>query len=168
MSPQTTGPFAEFFKAEVGGVFGYLLVRCGSRPVAEDLTAETFIAAARAVEKGPLEEVTPGWLRTVARRRLVDHWRAEARERRRVDLGTLVRGSGEAPAGDPDDLVDQALHSLNTRQRAALTLRYFDDYAVSEVAAALDISYKATESLLMRARRAFEVSYVELAGQSND
>jgi len=29
-------------------VYGYLLARCGQRAVAEDLTAETFLAAVRA------------------------------------------------------------------------------------------------------------------------
>ena len=34
-------------------VYGYLLARCGQRAVAEDLTAETFLAAVDAVRAGP-------------------------------------------------------------------------------------------------------------------
>ena len=33
-------------------VYGYLLARCGQRAVAEDLTAETFLAAVDAVRAG--------------------------------------------------------------------------------------------------------------------
>lgn len=42
-------------------VFGYVLSRCGERSLAEDLTAETFLAAAHAVradESAPVS--TPG------------------------------------------------------------------------------------------------------------
>jgi RNA polymerase sigma-70 factor (ECF subfamily) len=38
-------------------VYGYLLARCGSATVAEDLTAETFlaaVAATRRLDAGPL------------------------------------------------------------------------------------------------------------------
>src|SRR2546429_5404198 len=34
-------------------VYGYLLARCGQRAVAEDLTAETFLAAVDAGRAGP-------------------------------------------------------------------------------------------------------------------
>ena len=33
-------------------VYGYLLPRCGGRRMAEDLTAETFLAAVSAVQRG--------------------------------------------------------------------------------------------------------------------
>jgi hypothetical protein len=40
-------------------VYGYLLARCGSRALAEDLTAETFLAAAGA--PGPRARHGHGW-----------------------------------------------------------------------------------------------------------
>ena len=54
---------------------------------------------------------------------------------------------------DGDPRMIAALDSLSVRQRAVLMLRYVDDYSVSEVAEAMDLSYQATESLLARARR---------------
>ncbi|MFD0665225.1 RNA polymerase sigma factor [Thermocatellispora tengchongensis] len=33
-------------------VYGYLLARCGQRALAEDLTAETFLAAVEAARRG--------------------------------------------------------------------------------------------------------------------
>ncbi len=63
-------------------VFGYLVQRGGGVAVAEDLTAETFLAAVAAVRDGTVEELTPAWLMSVARNKLVDHWRRAERERR--------------------------------------------------------------------------------------
>ncbi|MEM8745746.1 MAG: sigma factor-like helix-turn-helix DNA-binding protein, partial [Actinomycetota bacterium] len=48
-----------------------------------------------------------------------------------------------------------ALASLPERQRAAVVLRYVEEYSVSEVAEALDVGYEAAESLLARGRRGF-------------
>jgi RNA polymerase sigma-70 factor (ECF subfamily) len=41
-------------------VYGYLLPRCGSAVVAEDVTAETFMAAVDALEKGTGLDVRAG------------------------------------------------------------------------------------------------------------
>lgn len=155
------------FAAEADRVFGFLLARCGSRAIAEDLTAETFIAAQCRFAEGRGHEIGRGWLFTVARRRLVDHWRAEsARSRRLGRLATEAQLANRrlgVPHGT-DDLetgVEAALGSLSDRHRAVLVLRYLEDFSVSEVADALDLGYKATESLLTRARVAFSRAYEE-------
>ena len=56
-------------------VYGYLVARCGSPAVAEDLSSEVFLAAVAAIEAGTLREPTVAWLIGVARHKLVDHWR---------------------------------------------------------------------------------------------
>ena len=43
------GPFLDLYDRALPQVYGYLLSRCGQRAVAEDLTAETFLAAVDAV-----------------------------------------------------------------------------------------------------------------------
>ena len=63
------------FDGNVEMVFGFLVARCGDRAVAEDLTGETFLAASRQFESGLGSQVNRSWLLTVARRRLIDHWR---------------------------------------------------------------------------------------------
>jgi RNA polymerase sigma-70 factor (ECF subfamily) len=137
-------------------VFGFVLARCGSRPVAEDVTSEVFIAAARAAAGSDPTQVTRSWLLTTARRRLIDQWR-----RQRTQHNVAVRLMNEPnldAGGTPEnrDRVQGALASLPDGQRLALTLRYLDDHSVAEVADELGISYPATESLLARARRSFQ------------
>ena len=75
---------AAIYRRALPQVYGYLLPRCGSTVLAEDLTAETFMAAVAAVKRGRVgaAEVTVAWLVTVARHKLADHWRRTAREQR--------------------------------------------------------------------------------------
>ena len=147
------------FESHVSPVFGFLLSRCGSRAVAEDLTAETFLAASNHFANGKGSEVSVAWLHTVARRRLVDHWRkVGAQNRRFKKLASELRVVELVP-DLPDEEIDRALESLPDRRRAALVLRYMDDFSTSEVARSLGVSYKAAESLLSRARRSFAEAY---------
>jgi RNA polymerase sigma-70 factor (ECF subfamily) len=152
----------DLYDAALPHVYGYLLSRCGRAALAEELTAETFVAAVGAVgrEDAPL---TVPWVMGIARHKLVDHWRRQARDDR-----NLRAVAGDAPA--PEDPWDVQLDSVRARatlerlgphHRAALTLRYLDDLPVPRVAALLDRSVHATEALLARARIAFRRAYGE-------
>ncbi|MCU1392389.1 MAG: putative polymerase sigma factor [Ilumatobacteraceae bacterium] len=137
-------------------VYGYVVRRCGTRAVAEDLTAEVFMAAASALLQGRVDEIGVGWLIGTARHKLVDHWRRVERQR---TVLALVADDDVAP--DPNDQPIAAAHAhdvlerLSADHRAALTLRYLDGLPVDDVAAVLDRSVHATESLLQRAKAAF-------------
>jgi RNA polymerase sigma-70 factor (ECF subfamily) len=141
-------------------VYGYLLARCGRRVLAEDLTSETFLAAAAACRRHPPPAMSTGWLVGIARHKLVDHWRAAEREERGL------RSVGETdPGDDPWDarldalLAHEVLDAQTGTHRAVLTLRYLDGLPVPEVARTLGRTVHATESLLARARTAYRHSY---------
>jgi RNA polymerase sigma-70 factor (ECF subfamily) len=155
-------PVAAIYRRALPQVYGYLLPRCGSVALAEDLAAETFMAAVAAVRQGSVGEVSVAWLIGVARHKLVDHWRWAAREQRARD----------AAAADECRAVDDpweawldaaaahaALSRLPAQQRAALTLRYLDGLHVAEVAGFLGRSVPATETLLVRSRSALRRVY---------
>ena len=100
---------------------------------------------------------------TVARNKLVDHWRRQAREER----GLRTVAADQASFHDPwdaelDTLRAQAvLDRLSAHHRMVLTLRYLDDLPVPEVAVLIDRTLHATEALLVRARSAFRRAYTE-------
>ena len=151
---------SRLYSQHVDRVYGFLLARCGSPTVAEELTATTFEHAARSYDRVSDQELGVGWLLTVARRRLIEHWRTQERDHKRLDKlrsKAIVASIGE-PAFE-DDCVSLALESLSSRQRAALSMRYLDDYSVAEVAEALEATYTSAESLLARARRSFAAAY---------
>lgn len=148
-SGERAADLSALFRAHAAEVYGLVLGRCGDRVVAEEVLAQTFEAAARQLARGG--EVSAGWLVTVARRRLVDHWR---QRRRGGELASrlAMRTSDAEPPPHADPELWAALSSLSPRQRAVLVLRYVDDWSVAEVAEGLGISLRAAESLLVRAR----------------
>jgi RNA polymerase sigma-70 factor (ECF subfamily) len=156
--PGSSG-FAEVYERTVTDVYSYLASRSGDRHTAEELTQEVFVAGARRVAAG--EVVDLAWLKAVARHKLVDHWRARAREDRTL---ALVEASEWArPVEEPLEIdpgvAAAVLASLNPTYRAALILRHVDGLSVSAVAAHLERTVEATEQVLSRARTAFRVKY---------
>ena len=147
-------------------VYGYVLARVHQQTLAEDLTAETFLAAVEALDRRPDQQVSAGWLITVARNKLVDHWRREAREERGRRLTAVDDAAPDATDRAVEEKFERArartvLDELGAHHRAALTLRYVDGLAVPQVAEHLGRSLHATEALLVRARNAFRARYDE-------
>jgi len=148
-------------------VYGYLCTRTSSPVVAEDLTGETFLAAVQAIKKGSVPDLTVAWLIGVARHKLVDHWRRQARE----ESGLRLLQEDEIEEDDVDLRFDRAqaravLAELGPHHRSALTFRYLDGLSVPEVADLLGRTVHATEALLVRARNAFRTAYTE--GRTDD
>jgi RNA polymerase sigma-70 factor, ECF subfamily len=160
----------EIYDHAVGEVFTYLRARCGGRALAEDLTADTFLAAVGQIRRGVVEEVTVAWLIGIARHKLLDEWRRAARRQRPEQFDD---GSGHDRVPDDVDewdaildrhVVGDVMAELGPHHRSALALRYFDGLAVPDVAAHLGRTVEATETLLVRARRRFRAVYEQQQG----
>lgn len=133
--------------------------RCGSADLAEEILSETFEAVCRKVANGDQGVVTPGWLFTVAQRRLIDDWRRRSsfdkhrhllRPTPDIDVETLVSNR---------DAIERALGRMPERQGSALKLKYLHQDSTASVAGQMNLSYSATESLLARARRSFKANF---------
>ena len=161
--PAQGSDLLEIYDRALPQVYGYLLPRCGNEAVAEDLTAETFLAAVAAVSKHSVDRLTVAWLIGVSRHKLVDHWRRKAREDRNVQVAADELVTEDDPWDEQLDAsrAHSALAELRGHHRAALTLRYLDGLPVPEVAEHLGRTVHATEALLVRARSAFRRVYGE-------
>jgi RNA polymerase sigma-70 factor, ECF subfamily len=166
--PDAGPALLELYDGALPQVYGYLLARCGRRALAEDLTAETFLAAVAACRRTPPPRPSTGWLVGIARHKLVDHWRAAEREERGLRAVADSHPRPDHRPGATDDPWDERLDALLAREvlaalsiphRAALTLRYLDGLPVPEVARTLGRTVAATEALLTRARTAFRRRY---------
>ena len=169
---------AVFYERYAGLLYAFIYHRLGrSRPDAEDVWQETLLAALHALPtyRGECRLFT--WLCGIARHKIADHFRRQGRtmtdvfsDLSEVQLSALISG---APL--PEEVVMrqatrvrviEALALLNEDCRAALIARYADERSVREVARMLGRTYKATESLLSRARVAFREALVTLESKT--
>jgi RNA polymerase sigma-70 factor (ECF subfamily) len=151
---------AQLYERHSSRIFGFCLSRLGSREDAEDALQLTFLNAQRGLGRGVVPDHELAWLFKIAQN--VCHNRHQSAKRRgRVeaphDLDSLQdviaspeRGGSGVSLGE----LTQALGTIPARQRKALLLREFQGYSYEEIAAELDISVAAVETLLFRARRA--------------
>lgn len=153
--------FLAFYDDALPRVYAYLSARCEGRALTEDLTAETFLAAVDAFRRADPAPMSTAWIIGVARHKLIDHWRRQARDDRRLQLLTQLAPEPTEPWDVRLDALEvrRTLDQLGPHHRAALTLRYLDDLPVPEVARLLDRTVTATEALLVRARAAFRRAY---------
>jgi RNA polymerase sigma-70 factor (ECF subfamily) len=94
-APERPGvTLVELYDQALPQVYGYLMARCGDRAVAEDLTSETFLAMVGNRQDQPL---TVGWLVGIARHKLADHWRRQARQERLLQAVEGLSGDSLDP-----------------------------------------------------------------------
>lgn len=146
-------------------VYSFVYHRCGANSaVAEDITQEAFLAAVREVNKGTVVQEPRAWLFGLARHKLYDHFRRQAREERKLALVWESQPEDGWDDNGPDPARTlAALAAVPDTQRNALTLRYLDGLSVPEIADVLDRSVHATESLLARGRSTFKRAYREVS-----
>ena len=161
MQPDPAFALLRLYDEALPHVYGYLLARCGDRGLAEELTAESFLAAVHAIRTPRAPDLSVAWLIGVARHKLADHWRRAEREQRGLRLLDGEPGRVDDPWEAAIDRIRarEVLDRLGPHHRAALTLRYLDGLPVPEVARHLDRTVHATEALLVRARAAFRRMY---------
>ena len=138
-------------------VFGYCLYQLGSREEAEDATQTTFLWAFRGLRRGVVPRAEDAWLFTIAKNACRSRHRARGRKRQREVLSDpqLLADVSSAPSRQHDELIglEDALARMPELQRRAILLREWRGFSYREIAAELDISGAAVETLIFRARR---------------
>jgi RNA polymerase sigma-70 factor, ECF subfamily len=146
-------------------VLAYCRRRLGSTEEAEDALQTTFLYACRGLKRGVVPATEIAWLLKIAHNVCLSHWDSD-RRRRRLELvrdPELIETSTPAAAGARDDLhaLETALAGLTDLQRRAIVLREWRGLSYAEIAAELELSQSAVETLIFRARRALASSLEE-------
>jgi RNA polymerase sigma-70 factor, ECF subfamily len=159
------GGFVDVYERTVTDVYSYLASRVGDWGLAEDLTQDVFVVGAHRCAAGDVVDLA--WLIGVARHKLVDHWRAQAREDRNLALAHSSEQTRrvDEPVSIHPGLAAVVLAGLNPTYRLALVLRHVDGLDVAAVADHLGRSVEATEQVLSRARAAFRDKYQGATGE---
>lgn len=160
--------FSVVFTRHFAGVHRYLSRRVGDA-LADDLAAETFVAAFRSRHRYNQAEPDPRpWLFGIAANLMRRHWRAERRQLRayaRTGVDPLgdeladVDGRVDAAAAGP--LLAGALASLPRADREVLLLFAWAELSYEQISVALSIPLGTVRSRLSRARTRMRAALAE-------
>ena len=123
---------------------------------AEDITQTAFLDAFRALRRGDEPERPQAWLLTIAQNAARRRYRTRAGHPPEVELDAEFLAAPDRDGPSADD-IRVALERLRPAQREALVLREIGGRSYVEIAAAMDMSVPAVETLLFRARRALRI-----------
>lgn len=133
----------------------------GSEAQADDVAQEAFVRVWRHAPTWQ-DSAARGarfttWLYKIVSNLVID----EKRKRVNVNIDDIAEPTDDSAPNGERVLIDRqrvvevrkALSQLPDRQRDAFVLCFYEEYSNRDAAAALDVSVKALESLLVRARR---------------
>jgi RNA polymerase sigma-70 factor (ECF subfamily) len=152
--------FGELYDRYLDVVFRYVLFRVGDRPLAEDVTSETFLRAFRRITSISYQGRDVGaWFITIARNLVLDHVKSS---RFRLEVATPEPDEGPLSEPGPESQVLTRLthtellacvQQLGADQRECVVLRFLQGFSVSETAAAMGRNEGAIKALQHRAVR---------------
>jgi RNA polymerase sigma-70 factor (ECF subfamily) len=165
--------FERFCDAYVAGLYRFAARRLrGDQELTRDIVQSTVCKVIQNLEGYRGEAPLFTWLCACCRNEIAAHFRRRDRRPREVAMDDGVEAAGSPGPPGPEqealrlesaELVHAALDRLPESYGRALEWRYLEDLDVPEIARRLDTTYKATESLLSRARRAFRAAHDQLA-----
>jgi RNA polymerase sigma-70 factor (ECF subfamily) len=174
--------FDEFFNEYYPKLYRFVKRRMPNDPAgAEDVAQGTICRALESLKSFRGEAALMTWLCTLCRRELSARWRdappgiapalAEDDPEVRAALESLLAAESSDPllqAGREQvrETICAALDYLPAPYGDILEWKYVRDMSVTEIAARLGRSVKATESLLTRARESFRETFTLLRGDT--
>ena len=137
---------------------------------AQEIVQDTLIAALDSLPLFSGKSSLFSWLAGIARHEIADFYRKKRLktivfskfERLEVWMSELAGPEGKLDEKELRRRIKMALWGLVPRQRQILWLKYVDGLSVDEVAGRLGMTFKATESALFRARRAFALVFEQI------
>lgn len=156
--------FGLIYDRYVDTVFRFIYFRVGNRPLAEDLTSDTFLRALKRVSSFTWQgRDFSAWLVTIARNLVADHFKS-GRYRLEITTGDVFGTERQdwSPEGNPETtIVDHitnaalltAVNGLGDEQRECLVFRFLRGYSVAETAEAMGKNEGAIKALQYRATR---------------
>lgn len=165
------GAATRFYRQLAPAVKRYLVGKLPGYEEVEEITQEVFLSALDSLALYRGEASLATWVLSIARHEVADYYRKRY-VRRAIEVTSPLFDSILADIQTPEfDLKKRRLRtqfmsaywSLNRQHQDVLSYRFELGMSVKEIALTMEMSPKATESLLFRARSAFRVAYEERA-----
>ena len=168
--------FSQFFDENFGRLYRFVLARISyEEEAAREIVQAALSRALRKAHTYRGEAALFTWLCVICRNEIVDWMRRNAKYREHIvlieDYPEIQAAVDSLLAPDTDDpgrhyqkyeasrLIQVALDKLPPKYGDALEWKYIEGYSVKEIAMKMDLSHAAAQSLLARAKRAFQEIY---------
>jgi RNA polymerase sigma factor (sigma-70 family) len=157
LEPAVSETAERLFNEHSGWIYGYCLRLLRSPEEAEDALQATYLNACKSLKEGIQPHAESAWLLRIAQNTCLTRLRSSGRRARleRVQDVGLLEETVAAPDRTADELIGlvDALGTLPEQQRRAILLREWQGLSYAEVAATLELTQSAVETLIFRARR---------------
>jgi RNA polymerase sigma-70 factor, ECF subfamily len=158
----------QFYKSYSPKILAYLSKKLPRVEDAQEITNDVFLEAIDSLALLQKEENVSAWLYRIAHNKMVDFYRKKKIKSillSQVPFLQIVANEINQPEFQFEkdrirDRIEKILLSLPEEYRRILKLRYEEGFPVKMLAKKLNLSFKATESLLFRARQSFKLAYV--------
>ncbi len=157
----------EFYKLYSARVLRYLVKHLPREEDAQELLNDVFLDAIDSVAMLKKDANLQAWIFKIAHNKTVNYYRKKKIKSlllSQIPYLELVDSEVHQPEfilekNKVRDRIETTFKSLPDLYRKILKLHYEDLLSVKEIAAILEMSFKATESLLFRARQSFKLAY---------
>lgn len=150
--------FDQLYARHRGGLYRFVLRQCGAESTAQELYQDIWVKLIAARSRYEPKAKFATFLYNLARHRLIDHYRYQAR---RGSLSVVVDSVAEQVVDDREATPDQhvageqaairiaeLLQTMPEEQRSALLMRQEAGMSVREIAESMSISEEAAKSRL--------------------
>lgn len=161
------GAATKFYRTYAPRVRSYLLSRLPSEQDSEEILQDTFLSAFDSLLLYRGESSLSTWLLSIARHEVADFYRKRY-VRQAVEKTSPLFEEMILSSETPEFVMEKkrlrrrfvgAYRSLSREYQDVLSFRFELSLSVKEIAGRMNMSFKATESLLYRARQAFAAAY---------
>lgn len=157
----------EFYRHFAPKIHIYLSRRLPRKEDAQEILNDVFLDALDALPLLKDKQNVQGWLYRIARNKMVDFYRKRKIKSVLFSQVPYLEFAASKMA-EPEfvfeknkvrNKIEKTMDKLSKKYKHILQLHYEDGVKVKDLALILNLSFKATESLLFRARKGFKKTY---------
>lgn len=156
----------EFYKSYSPKILAYL-TRKLPREDAQEITNDVFLEAIDSLSFLQREQNVSAWLYRIAHNKMVDFYRKKKIKSillsqmpfLQIVASEINQPEFQLEKNKVNEKIELTLKTISQKYRRILTLHYEEKISVKQLAVIFKLSFKATESLLFRARQSFILAY---------
>ncbi len=175
MAQQNPDEFQHLFNKYFDPIFNYALRRTCDAHIADDVTATTFLKALNQLKNFKWKGISfSAWLYRIATNEIAQVYRktkrmtsltsevaANLKDERSSDTA-LLEAEELVARNEKFKQIHAALSRLKIKYQTALTLRYFEDKSIKEIATILDMSENTVKTHIRRGLKQLKEYYERL------